>query len=51
MLITGCSPDLKGGRACCGGMSFGFEPVSDRYLEDGIAHLDMRLPAAAPAGR
>jgi ElaA protein len=31
--------------------SLGFEPVSDRYLEDGIAHLEMRLPAPAPARR
>jgi ElaA protein len=24
--------------------SFGFEPVSPQYLEDGIPHLEMRLP-------
>jgi ElaA protein len=26
--------------------SFGFVPVSDEYLEDGIAHVDMQRPAA-----
>lgn len=24
--------------------AFGFEPTSDVYLEDGISHLDMKLP-------
>jgi ElaA protein len=27
--------------------TFGFEAVSAEYLEDGIAHLEMRLPAAS----